>query len=292
MEHFVLEKMRSIIGFNDGDSILAPGGAISNLYSIIVARHSKFPEYKEKGLKAMPKQLVLFTSEHSHYSSKGAGATCGFGTNAVIEVPCDGRGKMRPDELDRLVRESIAAGNEPFYVNCTCGTTVLGAFDPVHPIADICAKYNLWLHIDAAWGGGYLMSPKLRSRLAGIERANSVTWNPHKLMGCVLQCSTVHFRQKVSFWTQVNIYIRYFNEFRDNKTDTRSQIQGLLMSCNQMCADYLFQQDKQYDVSYDTGDKVIQCGRHNDIFKLWLMWRAKGSSGFAAHMEHLDEMTR
>lgn len=59
-----------------------------------------------------------------------------------------------------------------------------------------------------------------------------------------------------------------------------------------MCAEYLFQQDKHYDVSYDTGDKVIQCGRHNDIFKLWLMWRAKGESGFAAHMEHLFEMTR
>ncbi|MPC90580.1 Glutamate decarboxylase [Portunus trituberculatus] len=53
--------------------------------------------------------------------------------------------------------------------------------------------------------------------------------------------------------------------------------QGLLISCNQMCADYLFQQDKPYDVNYDTGDKVIQCGRHNDIFKLWLLWRSKVS---------------
>lgn len=59
-----------------------------------------------------------------------------------------------------------------------------------------------------------------------------------------------------------------------------------------MCAEYLFQQDKQYDVSYDTGDKVIQCGRHNDIFKFWLMWRAKGTSGYAKHMEHLFDMTR
>ena len=52
-------------------------------------------------------------------------------------------------------------------------------------------------------------------------------------------------------------------------------LQGLLISCNQMCADYLFQQDKPYDVNYDTGDKVIQCGRHNDIFKFWLLWRSK-----------------
>ncbi|CAN7944937.1 unnamed protein product, partial [Ixodes pacificus] len=77
-------------------------------------------------------------------------------------------------------------------------------------------------------------------------RSDSVTWNPHKLMGTHLQCSTIHLKED-----------------------------GLLLSCNQMCAEYLFQQDKHYDVSYDTGDKVPQCGRHNDIFKLWLMWRAK-----------------
>lgn len=115
----------------------------------------------------------------------------------MVEVSCDERGRMRPDELERLVVERIQQGDRPFYVNCTCGTTVLGAFDPVNPIADICAKYNMWLHIDAAWGGGCLLSPKLRHKLAGIERANSVTWNPHKLMGCILQCSTIHFREKV-----------------------------------------------------------------------------------------------
>ncbi|XP_074593282.1 glutamate decarboxylase [Brevipalpus obovatus] len=261
MEHYVLEKMRQVIGFPRGDSILAPGGAISNLYAIIVARHTMFPDYKTKGLKALP-QLVLFTSEHSHYSTKGAGATCGFGTDNVIEVPCDSNGRMIPSELEKLAKESISKGNRPFFVNCTCGTTVLGAFDPINPLADICEKYNMWLHIDAAWGGGCLLSRKHRHKLAGIERARSVTWNPHKLMGTLLQCSTVHFKEN-----------------------------GLLIDCNQMCADYLFQQDKHYDVSYDTGDKVIQCGRHNDIFKLWLMWRSKGDLGYEEHINHLFEMT-
>lgn len=142
--------------------------------------------------------IISHATTQSHYSSKGAGATCGFGTDNVVEVPCDERGRMRPDELERLVKERIAQGDRPFYVNCTCGTTVLGAFDPVNPIADVCQKYDLWLHIDAAWGGGCLLSDKLRHKLAGVERANSVTWNPHKLMGCVLQCSTVHFKESVS----------------------------------------------------------------------------------------------
>jgi len=66
--------------------------------------------------------------------------------------------------------------------------------------------------------------------------------------------------------------------------------QGLLFQCNQMSADYLFQQDKPYDVSYDTGDKAIQCGRHNDIFKLWLMWRAKGSNGLGKQIDRLMQL--
>jgi glutamate decarboxylase len=82
------------------------------------------------------------------------------------------------------------------------------------------------------------------------------------------------------------------------------RVQGLLFQCNQMSADYLFQQDKPYDVSYDTGDKAIQCGRHNDIFKLWLMWRAKvacvcatcarlhvqGTNGFAKQIDRLMQL--
>ncbi|KAJ8788531.1 hypothetical protein J1605_005262 [Eschrichtius robustus] len=153
--------------------------------------------------------------------------------------------------VPKLVLFTSEHGYIPLYVNATAGTTVYGAFDPIQEIADICEKYNLWLHVDAAWGGGLLMSQKHRHKLSGIERANSVTWNPHKMMGVLLQCSAILVKEK-----------------------------GILQGCNQMCAGYLFQPDKQYDVSYDTGDKAIQCGRHVDIFKFWLMWKAKGTVGF------------
>lgn len=71
-----------------------------------------------------------------------------------------------------------------------------------------------------------------------------------------------------------------------------NKFQGLLLSCNQMSAEYLFMTDKLYDIQYDTGDKVIQCGRHNDIFKLWLQWRAKGDHGFEAHIDRLMDLTQ
>ncbi|XP_077524610.1 glutamate decarboxylase [Amblyomma americanum] len=261
MENVVMQKMRELIGYTNGDSILAPGGSVSNLYAVLAARHKMFPNYKTLGLKALP-QLVMYTSEDSHYSVKGAGATIGLGTDNVVSIPVDKCGRMMVDVLEKEIQASKARGHVPFFVNCTAGSTVIGAFDPIHPIADICQRHGLWLHVDAAWGGGCLLSKKHRHLLDGIERSDSVTWNPHKLMGTHLQCSTIHLKED-----------------------------GLLLSCNQMCAEYLFQQDKHYDVSFDTGDKVPQCGRHNDIFKLWLMWRAKGTVGFERLIDHLFDMS-
>uniref|UniRef100_A0A8C5QAR3 Glutamate decarboxylase 1 n=1 Tax=Leptobrachium leishanense TaxID=445787 RepID=A0A8C5QAR3_9ANUR len=252
MEEIVLKKMFEIIGWkeNEGDGIFSPGGTISNLYSILVARYKYFPIVKTKGMAALP-QIVVFTSEHSHYSFQKASAALGLGTENVIAVKCNARGKMIPSDLEAQILKAKEEGHVPFYVSATAGTTVLGAFDPLMDIADICEKYSLWMHVDAAWGGGLLLSKKHCFKLNGIKRANSVTWNPHKLMGVPLQCSAVLIREK-----------------------------GILQACNQMSATYLFQRDKPYNIAYDTGDKTIQCGRHIDVFKLWLMWKAKGTSGF------------
>ncbi|XP_023931564.1 glutamate decarboxylase 1-like, partial [Lingula anatina] len=172
-------------------------------------------------------------------------------------------GKMIPAELEKAIVAAKIDGAVPFFVNATGGTTVYGAYDPIDEIADVCEKHNIWLHVDCAWGGGVLVSSKHKHLVKGIHRADSVTWNPHKMLGVTLQCSAILLKHK-----------------------------DLLAHCNSMCADYLFQQDKNYDVSYDTGDKAIQCGRHNDIFKFWLMWRAKGDAGLESHINRLFDLKR
>ncbi|XP_038044200.1 glutamate decarboxylase 1-like isoform X2 [Patiria miniata] len=260
MERAILKKMREIIGYKDGDGIFAPGGAISNLYAVMCARHKYVPSCKRRGLSGAP-NLVLFTSEHSHFSLRRAAAILGIGTDNVVYIDTDKRGKMSLEDLENKIQQAIARGDKPFFVNATAGTTVLGAFDPLNAVADICEKYDLWMHVDGAWGGGVLMSRKHRHKLDGIHRADSVTWNPHKLMGVLLQCSAILIKED-----------------------------GILEDCNSMRAPYLFQQDKHYDVSYDTGDKTMQCGRHVDVFKFWLMWRAKGTRGFENHVNKLFEL--
>ncbi|EAW86104.1 glutamate decarboxylase 2 (pancreatic islets and brain, 65kDa), isoform CRA_c [Homo sapiens] len=214
LEYVTLKKMREIIGWpgGSGDGIFSPGGAISNMYAMMIARFKMFPEVKEKGMAALPR-LIAFTSEHSHFSLKKGAAALGIGTDSVILIKCDERGKMIPSDLERRILEAKQKGFVPFLVSATAGTTVYGAFDPLLAVADICKKYKIWMHVD-----------------------------------------------------------------------------GLMQNCNQMHASYLFQQDKHYDLSYDTGDKALQCGRHVDVFKLWLMWRAKGTTGFEAHVDKCLEL--
>lgn len=94
----------------------------------------------------------------------------GIGSDNVYAIETDECGKLKPDHLESEIKRSLSEGALPFMVSATAGTTVLGAFDPLEKIADLCEKYNLWMHVDAAWGGGALMSQKYRKLLKGVER--------------------------------------------------------------------------------------------------------------------------
>jgi len=261
IEKLTLQKMGKMCGWTEPcDGLFNPGGSISNLYALQSALHHFYPKTKSTGLFNMPR-LTVFTSKHSHYSVARAVAILGLGIDSLRKVPVDERGKMIPEKLEEMIKASKDANEIPFFVTCTAGTTVLGAFDPIEPVLEITKRHNMWLHLDAAWGGGALLSKKHRTLMKGIEHVDSVTWNPHKLMGSIQQCSVFLIKK-----------------------------QGILASCNKMSASYLFQQDKLYDVKYDTGDKTIQCGRHVDAFKCWLMWRSKGDKGFELQINKLWDL--
>ncbi|ELW47931.1 Glutamate decarboxylase-like protein 1 [Tupaia chinensis] len=218
VEEAILKKMIEFVGWKEGDGIFNPGGSVSNMYAIHLARYKYFPEIKEKGLSGLPR-LIFFTSAECHYSMKKAASFLGIGTENVCFVETDGRGRMIPAELEKqiwqarkqlldyikanvfIAREGMALvpccvpaqpspdtcflkrlsftlqddvevimGAAPFLVCATSGTTVLGAFDPLDEIADICERHDLWLHVDASWGGSALMSRKHRTLLHGIHR--------------------------------------------------------------------------------------------------------------------------
>ncbi|KAG7200793.1 hypothetical protein KM043_003166 [Ampulex compressa] len=252
MEREVIERSLRLVGYPPmphGDGILCPGGSISNMYGMVLARYRKFPEVKTCGLKGLP-PLACFTSEAGHYSITKGAHWLGLGTDSIFKVETDEIGRMKPADLRRAISEAKDRGRVPFLVNATCGTTVLGAFDPLPEIAAICQEEDIWLHVDACLGGTLLLSTKYKGRLKGIDLSNSTSWNPHKMLGAPFQCSLFLVKG-----------------------------QNILHEANCTGARYLFQQDKFYDVSWDTGDKSVQCGRKVDGMKFWLMWKARGTSG-------------
>lgn len=263
MENEILRGLRQLVGWADGDGIFCPGGSTSNMYAMNVARYHFFPEAKAQGLSGLPR-LVIFTSAESHYSVKKGAAFLGFGTDNVVAVAVDEGGRMIPEDLEDKINISKSQDAVPFLVSCTSGTTVQGAFDPLSRIADVCEKHRLWMHVDAAWGGSVLFSDKHKHLMQGVDRADSVAWNPHKMLVAGLQCSAFLLK------------------------DTTN----LLRKCHCAKASYLFQQDKFYDVSLDIGDKSVQCSRKVDCLKLWLMWKAVGSEGLARRVEKAFVNTR
>lgn len=258
-----LELIRHMCGFvgwgeDEGEGVLAPGGSIANLMAVLTARNVHYPHAKEHGLRGDDRP-VLFTSAESHYSIKRAASIAGLGTAAVRNVAVDEIGRMLPEALEREVESAIAAGLKPLFLCATSSTTVAGAFDRIDQLAKVAERHGMWLHVDGACGGSVLVSQRHRALMQGIERADSVTWNPHKMMGVPLACSVLLMRKR-----------------------------GLLEATNAMNADYLFHDGDE--ARFDLGDRSLQCGRRADSLKLWLSWRALGDEGHAKRLDDLFDI--
>ncbi|MCB9740775.1 MAG: cysteine synthase [Deltaproteobacteria bacterium] len=258
LERIVLDRMMAIAGFVGGEATLAPGGSISNLGAMLIARNVASGDARDAGLHAIRGRV--YTSGESHYSVRKAAMIAGIGRENCVDIAIDAQGRMRPDALDAALRADRAAGALPMMVNATAGTTVRGAFDPIDGIADVCATHGVWLHVDGAFGGSLLLSPRARHLLAGLERADSFTWDAHKLMGVPLLCSALMVRRR-----------------------------GLLTTHFGESASYLFQGD---DEAVDPGRRSLQCGRRNDALKLWAAWRHHGDRGWAARVDRQLTLAR
>lgn len=154
---------------------------MANIYGMILARFKKFPQIKTEGIRGLQHDLVLFVSQEAHYSFVKGSIWMGHGSKSVIKVRTDAMGHMDVDHLDECIQKAIREGKTPYMIGATAGTTVLGSFDPIMKIKDIAKKYDLWLHVDAALGGTVLFSKTHRRLMSGVEFADSVTWNLHKL---------------------------------------------------------------------------------------------------------------
>lgn len=255
-------RLAGLFGFTGphAGGITCQGGSSSNLSSLVVARNTLFPECKKLGSRAH--DFVIFTSAHGHYSVEKSAMICGMGSDSVWGVPVDDQGRMRPDELRRLVAKAKEEGKTPFYVNATAGTTVRGSFEPFEEVSAVCKEFGLWMHIDASWGGPVAFSAKQRHKLQGSRLADSVTINPHKMINVPTTCSFL-----------LGPDMRIFRK------------------ANSTNAGYLFHGGDEDEETWDLADLTLQCGRRGDSLKLALAWLYYGAEGFERQIDHGFDMS-
>ena len=258
IETEMISLMNKYVGYNDGNGIFVTGGSNANMVAMFSARNKLLPECRDNGYDHSEK-LKAFVSDQAHYSFDTAANILGIGANNVIKVKSNSEGKMIPNELEKEIVKSIEHGEKPFFVAATCATTVLGAYDPINEIADICEKYGIWFHGDGSFGGSLLLSETHRHMMAGIERTDSFAWNPHKLMNVPLICSALLVKNR--------------NTLQNNITDINTE--------------YIYH---DIDNIEDLGKKSIQCGRRVDAVKLWFAWKYFGLKGYEKRIDNLMSM--
>ncbi len=258
IETEMISLMNSYAGYTEGDGIFVSGGSNANLIAMLSARNKALPESRFEGYDRNQK-LVAFVNEQAHYSFETAANVLGIGAKNVIKVKADKSGKLIPAELQKEIENALKRGEKPFFVAATCATTLLGAYDPIDEMAEICKRYNVWLHADGSFGGSLILSDTHRHLMKGIELTDSFAWNPHKLMNIPLICSALLVKKR--------------GTLQHNITDINT--------------DYIFH---DIDAIEDLGKKSIQCGRKVDAVKLWFAWKYFGIEGYQKRIDNLIEM--
>jgi glutamate/tyrosine decarboxylase-like PLP-dependent enzyme len=224
IERHVLRFLAARIGW-EGPAADAVGahftssGQESNLEAVVVALTHAFPEVRERGVRAVAGEPVAYVSEEGHHSIAKSCHVAGLGRAAAREIPADGRLRMDVAALEAALREDRAAGRRPFLVVGTAGTTAAGAIDPLPALADLCGRDGLWFHVDAAWGGSWLLADRFRPHFAGVERADSVTWDAHKALQVPMGAGMFFTRRREALAAAFRTDSGYMPVRRDGRTD-------------------------------------------------------------------------
>ncbi|WP_186577716.1 pyridoxal phosphate-dependent decarboxylase family protein [Aquibacillus kalidii] len=246
MEVEVLKHIASLFGYDDhSGGVMTSGGSLANLQALTVARNKKL-NVKKYGLIALTKQPVILVSEDSHTSIIKVASVIGIGSLNVVPVEVNSKSQMDVVDLEAKIKHLKQDGKYPFAVVATAGTTVTGNIDPIESIFEVANKYDLWLHVDAAYAGALVFSKDKRQLLKGINRADSITFNPQKWMYVAKTCAMVLFKDLELLEKEFRISAPYMNE-----TDFTN-----------------------------LGEISVQGTRHADILKLYLSIQHIGLRGY------------
>lgn len=250
VEHALVDALGQKVGWKPGEfsGLITHGGSLANLTGLLTARNVSLGESWESGV---PNDAVLVTQADSHYSVMRSAGILGIGAKNVVKVGLDSKRRMDVDRLDSTLTD-LRSRNVPIAAVCAaaCGTPI-GAFDPLREVAEVCRKHEVWLHVDAAHGGAAIFSERHRHLLDGLEFADSVVIDAHKMMFVPGLCAFVFYRNAE-------------HRFRAFAQD----------------APYLFDPTKPELAEFDQGAKTIECTKRAAGFGLWGLWSMFGPQLF------------
>jgi aromatic-L-amino-acid/L-tryptophan decarboxylase len=255
LEERICDWVRQMVGLSDAwDGVIQDTASTANLIALLCARerNTNF-SLARGGMQAEAVPLTVYVSAQSHSSVEKAALLAGFGRENVRVVPHDNAFAMRADALEELVKSDAAASKRPCAVVATTGTTASTALDPVGALAEVAARHNLWLHVDAAMAGSAMILPEYRWMWDGIERADSLVFDPHKWLGAGFDCSLYYVRDSEHLVRVMSTSPSYLRTTADGKA-------------------------RNYR------DWGIALGRRFRALKLWCLIRSEGVSGLQARL--------
>lgn len=266
VEARVLLWLCELIGYGEGAfGTLTSGGSEANLVGLKCARDRAAREAIDVGVRAAASvkgDLVVYASEQCHYSLVKCVDILGLGRDNLRKIETDERFHIRTDALLRAIQNDLREGRTPVCVAAAAGATSSGVIDPLDELADIAREFNIWFHVDAAYGGALAFSEKFKKRLRGIERADSVTIDPHKWMFAPFACGALLVREGGR----------------------------VLRDSFDITPEYLSEDRGGSDVEYDFF-RYGQLGtRRFNALKIWMSVKRMGVNGYASIIERQLEL--
>ena len=256
LEERMTEWMAAATGLPSAfKGVIQDSASSATLVAILTARE-KATQFRSNRY-GVPPGLRVYCSSEAHSSIEKGVGVAGIGRNNLVKIETDAEQRMNPAKLEKAITDDLAAGLSPICVVAAIGTTGTVAIDPLPEIATICAKYKVWLHVDAAFAGTAMLLPEYRYILNGIEHADSLVFNPHKWMFVNFDCSLYYVKDTDSLIRTFDILPEYL------KTATRGTVN-------------------------DYRDWGIPLGRRFRALKLWFVLRSFGLEGIRHKLrEHI-----
>jgi len=255
IERAVVEKLGAAIGFTPGNftGLVTSGGSLANLTALLTARNVALGESWRRGCGSPSPAPVLVAHAEAHYCVTRSAGILGIGTDNVVSVPLDAERRIDVNQLDKILGD-LRRKNVPIVaVSAAACATPIGAFDPLVDIAEVCRGHEVWLHVDAAHGGAACLSAKHRHLVAGLQLADSVVCDAHKMMFIPALCAFTFYR---------NPEHRY--------------------AAFEQTAPYLFDPSAPGMAVYDNGISNVECTKRAAAMGLWGVWSLFGSRLFEA----------